>query len=107
MAEEKDVQDNKIYAILAYFGPLFLVPLLAAKNSPFAKFHTNQGIILFILWLAVWILSLIVIAISWRLYIIIQILYLGITVLAIIGIINAAKGEEKELPLIGQFKILK
>jgi uncharacterized membrane protein len=48
-----------------------------------------------------------VLAISWRLYIIIQILYLGITVLAIIGIINAAKGEEKELPLIGQFKILK
>ena len=37
----KDIEKNKIMAVLAYI--IFLIPLLAAKDSPFAKFHTNQG----------------------------------------------------------------
>jgi hypothetical protein len=41
--DPQDAQDNKIMAILAYLGLLFLVPFLAAKESPFARFHTNQG----------------------------------------------------------------
>jgi len=55
-------------------------------------------------------LSSIILAISWRLYFIVSIIGLVsivITVLAIIGIINAATGKAKELPLIGNFKILK
>ena len=43
-----DIEQNKVFAILAYLGILFLVPLLAAPQSPFARYHTNQGIILFI-----------------------------------------------------------
>ncbi|MEI8042594.1 MAG: DUF4339 domain-containing protein [Verrucomicrobiota bacterium] len=38
-----DVDKNKIFAVLAYLGILFLVPLLAAKESRFARYHTNQG----------------------------------------------------------------
>lgn len=44
----EDVQNNKVMGILAYFGILFLIPLLAAKDSQYARFHTNQGIVLFI-----------------------------------------------------------
>ena len=44
----EDVQNNKVMGILAYFGILFLIPLLAAKDSQYARFHTNQGILLFI-----------------------------------------------------------
>jgi len=38
---------------------------------------------------------------------IIQVINLAILVLAIIGIINAYKGEMKELPFVGNFRILK
>ncbi len=101
-------------AILAYFGPLVLIPIFAAKQSKFARYHSNQGLVLLIAsilyGIAYSILSSIILAISWRFYFIVSIIGLVsivITVLAIIGIINAATGKAKELPLIGKFKILK
>lgn len=46
--DPQDVADNKVMAVLAYIGFLFLIPLLAAPQSKFARFHTNQGLVLFI-----------------------------------------------------------
>lgn len=100
---KNDVQENKIYGILAYIGILFIVPLLAAPKSPFAKFHANQGCILFIasvaLSLVAWIpiLGWIVGFAGW----------VFLLVLAIMGIVNAANGEMKKLPLLGDFEIIK
>jgi uncharacterized membrane protein len=110
----KDAEDNKVMAILAYFGILFLIPLFAAKKSPFARFHTNQGILLCIAGIAIGIvlniLVLILAGISGLFAILTGLLSticgLGIFVLMILGIINAAKGEMKELPLIGKYRIL-
>ncbi|MDR1332528.1 MAG: hypothetical protein LBK07_10555 [Tannerella sp.] len=104
---DKDVQDNKIFAILAYFGILFLIPLFAAKESPFARFHANQGCILFILDIVVYIVALIITMLVPFLWFIGSLLYLGLFVLMILGIVNAAKGEKKELPLVGNFQIIK
>ena len=42
----QDIAQNKAMAILAYLGILVLIPIFAAKNSAFAKFHANQGLIL-------------------------------------------------------------
>ena len=106
--DPKDAQDNKIMGILAYLGILVLVPIFAAKDSPFAKFHANQGLLLCIVWLALYIVIRIFWAISLGIIAgLLSLGYLGILVFAIIGIINAAKGEMKELPLIGKFTILK
>ena len=44
-----DIANNKVFAILAYFGLLVLIPILAAPNSKFARYHANQGLTLFIL----------------------------------------------------------
>ena len=96
-----DIEKNKIMAVLAYI--IFLIPLLAAKDSRFARFHTNQGLVLFISAIIFSIVAAIPI-IGW---IIAPIIGLLITVLAIIGIINALNGRTKELPIIGKFKILK
>ena len=111
-ADIKDAQDNKVMAVLAYI--IFLIPLLAAKESPFARYHTNQGLVLFIAAVAYSIvysiLSAIILAISWRLYFILTIIGLvGIVflVLAIVGILNAVNGRMKPLPIIGGIKILK
>lgn len=88
---------NTGMAIVAYI--LFFIPLLTdAKNDPFVKYHIKQGLVLFISWVAVSVLSWIppIMFISW-------ILHLALTVLFVIGILHAINGEEKPLPFIGQF----
>ena len=114
-SDASDAQSNKVMAILAYFGPLVLIPIFAAKGSKFARYHSNQGLVLLILCviysIVISILTSILMAISWRLLSIASIIStvcgLGITVLAVIGIINAAKGEMKPLPFIGGISLLK
>ena len=96
-----DIEKNKLMAVLAYI--IFLIPLLAAKDSPFAKYHTNQGLVLFLAAIASGVVLVIPI-LGWIFAPIASIL---ITVLAVIGIINALNGKAKELPIIGKFKIIK
>ncbi len=99
---KEDIEKNKTMAVLAYI--LFFVPLLAAKDSPFARYHANQGLVLFLCAIIGGpVLSLIPV-LGWVLA---PILSIGITVLAVIGIINVVNGKAKELPLIGKFKLLK
>ena len=105
-ADPQDVQANKVMAILAYFGLFVLIPLFAAKESPFARFHTNQGLILLIAGFVIWLVSTVLTFVS-PFFGIINLLNFVIIVFAIIGIINAAKGEMKELPLVGKFRIIK
>ena len=45
---KEDIDKNKVMGVLAYLGLLVLVPLLAAKDSKFARFHSNQGLVLLI-----------------------------------------------------------
>lgn len=97
-----DINKNRHMAILAYLGLLFLVPLLAAKESPFARYHTNQGILLFIVQ-AVGVAATQIPYAGWAAGAIVNVFT---TALLIIGIINAVKGEAKELPVIGRFRIL-
>ncbi len=112
--DPQDIEKNKFMAILAYFGILVLIPIFAAKDSKFARFHANQGLTLCIAAIlysvAYSILSAIIVAISWRLYWLVSIVgLLGLIFLVwfVLGIINAAGGRAKELPFIGHFKLLK
>ncbi len=112
-----DIQSNKLHAVLAYLGILVLVPLLAAKHSPFARYHTNQGLVLLIVNTVLRVLlqiaafftgflssepvfSLLLGFLSWALVI-------GINVLMILGVVHAATGAVKPLPLIGSIQLLK
>ncbi len=111
----EDVQNNKVFAILAYFGILVLVPILAAKESKFARFHANQGLVLFIAevaWVIIYYVLLTLfgmiaggLALMW--IFIGSLVWIGFAVFAIIGIIYAAQGNTKPMPLFGKFKILK
>jgi uncharacterized membrane protein len=111
-----DVEKNKVMGILAYLGILWLVPLLAAKDSPFSRYHCNQGLVLFLAaigaWIATIVLDMVLVFIpflGWFLMAVLHIgLILGVLALAIIGIINAANGVCKPLPLIGnRFTLIK
>ena len=110
--EAKDASDNKLMGILGYV--FFLIPIITgdAKKSPFVKFHTNQGMILWAAGIAYSILFTIVsIIFSGILFtilsLVLSIFALVIGVFGILGIINAAKGEKKELPLVGGFDLIK
>ena len=93
-----DIAENKGMAILCYLGILWLIPFLAKKDSPFVKYHLNQGLLVLILGIAVAIISWIPV-VGWL---------CGVVVfaLAIIGIINVVNGKAQELPIIGKFKLL-
>ncbi|HNZ63643.1 MAG TPA: zinc ribbon domain-containing protein, partial [Bacillota bacterium] len=83
-------------------------------DSRFARFHANQGLVLFLcevgLVIVLSILQAILLAISWRLGFLVTILWLlmiPLAVVAIIGILNAINGKAKELPVIGKIKLIK
>ena len=106
----KDIRDNNVMAMLAYLGVLVLIPVFVAKDSKFARFHANQGLVLWltsvILSLALGILSLIPVVGCTAIPVLLAV-PVGTLVLMIMGIINAAQGKAKELPIIGKYRIYK
>lgn len=103
----EDIAANKVMAVFAYIGILFLIPLLAAKESPFARFHANQGIVLFLFEIAAGIVMAILGWIPVLGTIIDIVIWLAILALCIIGIVNVANGKSKDLPVIGKFRLIK
>ena len=106
--------NDKVYGILSYIGILVLVPLLAGKTQ-FSRYHANQGLVLFITWIIVGVLFTISNTVLSLLgdfgkiigNIISGIFGLCVFVLAVMGIINAANGEMKPLPVIGGITLIK
>ena len=112
--DANDIAQNKVMGILAYLGFLCLVPIFAAKNSPYARFHANQGLVLFIAEIAYGIVYGILAVVFAFIPVIglIVIALLGLAsivfvVFLVIGIMNACSGEPKKLPIIGGITILK
>jgi uncharacterized membrane protein len=96
----EEIESGKTMAILAYL--IFFIPLLMedAKKNKFAMYHTEQGIVLFIFSLIVYIVAAIIGMITCGIGFI---LYIVPVIYIVIGIINAAGGKVKPLPLIGQY----
>lgn len=108
--EEKDRQDNKVMGILSYCSLLVLVPIFAAKESKFARFHANQGLVLAIVEVAIAIVASLlgmIPYVGWIFSLVGWLINVGCVVLAVFGIVAAARSQAKELPIIGGFKILK
>jgi len=117
-----DAEANKAMAILAYI--IFFIPLLTGdyKKSPFVKYHTNQGTILFIASMIFAVAYSIVTGVLSALILrsfalwgvwsaistILGLLWLAPTAGCIYGIVNAATGKMKPIPLIGdKYTIIK
>lgn len=112
--ETSDIQSNLTMAILSYLSWLCLVPIFFAKESPYARFHANQGLILTLLSMCALFVVGVIGAVLPELFIlklivklIRTIVNLAIFAFEILGIYNAATRKAKELPLIGGFRILK
>lgn len=111
----EDIERNKVVAGLSYFGILFFLPLVAAPDSRFGKFHANQALVLLLAGvvgaISLGIISVVLTLIWWRLALLSSVLYtvfgLALTAVAIIGLVNAFQGKAKELPLISKINIIK
>jgi len=90
---KEDILDGKIYCILSYLSILCIIPLILKKNNPFVLAHGKQGLIIFIIQTAVWILSIVVPAILTPLTFVLM-------VLSFIGLISVLKGEFIRLPIM-------
>lgn len=112
--DANDIKNNKILSLFSYIGILFLIPMFAAKDSKFARFHVNQGIVLFIFNIAWSVIDIILSFVLRRIIIVLtvyeilsSVVFLAFLALTIIGIVNACMGKAKKLPLIGNITILK
>ncbi len=113
--KEEDIENNKGISCFAYLGFLFVMPLFAASDSPFARFHANQGLVLMIDQMILIVLILIahllapVVPSVFPIVrtLLLLILYVFSIFSIVFGIVNTLKGKAKELPLIGGTKILK
>lgn len=115
MEENKEQVQDTTVGVVAYITLIgFIVAIVLNGNKSgdekkFGAFHLRQalGLIIFAVgsYIAILILSAILVAISWKLLTIISIfsllLWLSILGLMIVGIINASNKTTKELPVIG------
>lgn len=109
--DSQDVEKNKVLAIVGYIFPiLFFIPLVTeAKNSVYAKFHSNQQLIFLIFGFAggvglsiiTAILAFIPVMGHMMAMLLLPVFWFACLAFMIIGIINAANGAAKKLPVIG------
>lgn len=115
-----DAQANKAMGVLAYLGILVLIPIFAVKESRFARYHANQGLLLALAEVAFAIVYSVIVSIltgvllgtgAWGLWsvltTILGLLWLVFLVLAVIGIVDAVNGRCRPLPVIGHITLLK
>lgn len=117
--DPQEVKKNKLMGVLSYLDILVLIPLFAGdKNSQYVRFHSNQGIILFIMNTILDILDgeqIAAFGTAWHsirmmsktLNTVIDIAQFAVFILMVMGIASACDGKRKPLPLIGKIKILK
>jgi uncharacterized membrane protein len=102
----KEIEEGRTFAILSYalglIGlPFFLIPLIM-RNNAFSLYHAKQCLIL---WLAGIVVSvaggiLTVVCIG---IVVLLAGWIFMLVLDILGLVNAIKGEQKPLPVIGKW----
>ncbi len=129
--DPRDVSDNRLICICSYLGILLLIPFLVRKNSRYARFHCNQGLILLIVSVILGIVSGIINGIIGSIFthkvsvlglatytttsgfglflqgLVNLVICVPMLALVILGIYNTVKGRVNELPIIGKFRLIK
>lgn len=111
--KESPKSEVNTMAILAYLGPLCLIPLLTGEKDEFVKFHVKQGLVLLIGEAIIWVVfGFILGSMTWTWYtwgtwgmiaMIQNLAYLFLGILSVVGIVNVINGQQKELPVVGQY----
>jgi uncharacterized membrane protein len=100
--------NETLMGVLAYLGILSLIPYFMKDQSSFVRYHAVRGLNLFLLELiasvACWIIGFALSGVGTLLSWIVSVASLAFT---IIGIVNVANHEKKDLPIIGGIQFVK
>lgn len=94
---KEDIEKGKTMAIVSYLGVIGLIIALATdgKKNEYTKFHINQALPLDIAFIFTFVP-----VVGW-------LLSIAALVLWVMGIIAAANGEMKRLPVVGNLELIK
>jgi uncharacterized membrane protein len=98
MAEEKGIQEAKLFAAISYIGFLCVASLVLKKDNKFVLFHAKQGLVLFVFEVASFILSIIPL-LGWLM----RVFWAIFLVASVWGFLEALMGNCKRLPVISGF----
>lgn len=106
-----DIEENWLWALISYIGPVFLIVLMIKRDSAFAIYHAWQAMGLFIAaiaWFFLWIIINFVVPaeIKFALLAVTTIFiagFFGIFALWVTGIINVFRGAMKPIELFGKY----
>ena len=95
--EEKEIEEGKAAALLAYIPFLCFVPLIKMRDNKYAVAHGRQGLVLLLIELVAAVL--LVPKISMTIW---QLVLIGCLGLAIVGVFQVLQGKWFKLPLVGE-----
>ena len=99
----QNIRRSSRLSLLSYFGILFLIPLILHNDDPFARFHANQGLVLFLFEAAVNIAAGLI-----PLGGLVRLAGGIVTVLCMIrGVRSVLAGRMDKLPVIGDFRLIR
>ena len=101
--DQSDVEQNKTVVLLTcvlviFFPILFFLPLVACSNSPYARFYSNQCLLIFLAYIISGIATVVLVGV---------VLAVAVFVFSIINAVNANNGARKGIPIIGGIEIIK
>lgn len=99
-------QKKRLFPFCLISDRFFLLAVLLAPESHFAKYHANQGLVLFLTEVVVSTVIMVgryIPLIGWTF----QLLNIVIVVLFFLGLSHAIREVEEPLPFIGEIQILK
>jgi uncharacterized membrane protein len=111
-ARPEVVSDNRtVMIVLAYLGLLALIPLLVEKDDSEVQWHAKHGLVLvaaeFIVMIALWVLIMVITAISGGLGCILGLLWplfvLAILVVHVLCIVKGLNGQRFLIPGLSDF----
>lgn len=94
--EDKEIKEGKIFAVIAYWLILCILPLILKKDNKFAVHHGKQGLVLFIFLVAGFIFSIIPF-LGQLVYRFVLFIYL---LLLLWGTIQALMGNYSRIPVV-------
>lgn len=96
--------DGKSISIISYFtwiGWIIAFVMFNSNKSKLAAFHIRQSLTIMILGILCYIVQIMLLFIPFIGWAIIGLLWIGLIVLWILGLISAINGQEKPIPVIG------
>ena len=101
--DQSDVEQNKTVVLLTcilviFFPILFFLPLVACKDSPYARFFANQCLLIFIGDIIAGATAIILVG---------GLIGIAMFIFSIVNAVNANNGMRKGIPLVGGIEIIK